>query len=128
MMDRRIGNPMPNLTPDLSTEEPVNLQAGDIDLTEPLEWLTDEISMCARYHQTVFPNRTIDRAIFVGGESRHIGMCQQIAKLLRTSSQIADPLAHVKLPRSNQLVNVDFGFAQPGWVVPYGLCCCPLDE
>ncbi|MHC4975402.1 MAG: pilus assembly protein PilM [Planctomycetota bacterium] len=128
MMDRRTGNPMPNLTPDLSTSEPVNLQAGGLDLTEPLEWLTDEITMCVRYHNAMFPGRVIDRAIFVGGESRHIGMCQHIAKLLRTSSQIADPLAHVKMPRADQIVDVDFSFAQPGWVVPYGLCCCPLDE
>jgi type IV pilus assembly protein PilM len=128
MMDRRIGKPIPNLTPDLSTSDPVNLQAGGLDLTEPLEWLTDEISMCARYHQMLFPNRPIDRAIFVGGESRHIGMCQHIAKLLRTSSQIADPLAHVKIPKPDQLVNVDFSYAQPGWVVPYGLCCCPIDD
>ncbi|MFG0258052.1 MAG: pilus assembly protein PilM [Phycisphaerales bacterium JB043] len=128
MMDRRTGNPTPNLTPDLSTEAPVNLQAGGLDLTEPLEWLTDEISMCVRYHQMQFPGRSIDRAIFVGGESRHIGMCQHIAKLLRTSSQIADPLAHARMPKTDHLVDVDFSFAQPGWVVPYGLCCCPIEE
>lgn len=126
-VDRRTGDPTPGVTEDLSTAAPSSLSNGKLDLTEPLEWLTDEISMCLRYHQSLFPERKINRAIFVGGEARHMGMCQHVARVLRTPSQIADPLAHLPRKGRDKAVNVDLTTAQPGWATPLGLCFCPIE-
>lgn len=125
--DRRGGAPSPGVTPDLSESDPVNLRSGALDLAEPLEWLTDEISMCLRYHKALFPDRPVNRAIFVGGEARHVGMCQHIARILRAPAQIADPLSHLARTGKEKTVNLDLSIPQPGWAAPLGLCHCPAD-
>lgn len=126
-MDRREHAPAPGVTPDVSTDAPVRLTCGRIDLSEPLEWLTDEVAMCLRHHRSLFRERKIDRAIFLGGESRHTGMCQQIARALRAPSQIADPLSHLAWKGRGEPAGVDLSKPQPGWAVPLGLCHCPME-
>lgn len=126
-VDRRTGSPTPGVTPELSEASSSGLSSGSMDLSEPLEWLTDEVSMCLRYHHALFPERKVNRAIFLGGEARHLAMCQHIARTLRTPSQIADPLAHLPRKGREKAVNVDLTEAQPGWAVPFGLCFCPLE-
>jgi type IV pilus assembly protein PilM len=97
------------------------------NLQEPLEILTDEVSMCLRYHESVFPDRRVDRAIFLGGESRHLGLCQHIARTLRLPAQVADPMARVVRTGDEPTVGVSFAESQPGWTVALGLCLCPTD-
>ncbi|MDX9911495.1 MAG: pilus assembly protein PilM [Phycisphaerales bacterium] len=125
--DRRIGVAPAGLSGDVRKGSPLAFQPRDVDLTEPLEILTDEISMSLRYHESLFPSRKIDRAIFIGGESRHTGLVQHIARALRLPAQVADPMARVGRTGKEPSLGVDFGEGQPGWTVPLGLCLAPTD-
>jgi len=125
--DRREGRPAPGLTPDV-LEQPI--QKGGIagmDLSEPLEILADEISMCQRYHASLFPDVPLARAVFLGGEARHLGLCQHVARAVRLPAQAADPMARVLRTGTERVVGVDFATPQPGWTIPLGLCLCPTD-
>jgi Tfp pilus assembly PilM family ATPase len=94
-------------------------------LAESLETLTDEAAMCLRYHESVFPGRHVQRAVFIGGEARHMGLCQHIARRLRLAAQVADPLARVARTGSEPCTDLDLTSAQPGWAVALGLCLSP---
>lgn len=97
------------------------------DLSEPLEILTDEISMCLRYHGGMFPSQRATRVVFFGGESRHRGLCHHVARTLKLSGQLADPLARVARNGKEPTTAVSFQESQPGWAVPLGLCLSPTD-
>jgi hypothetical protein len=101
--------------------------AGAADLTEQIEIITDEIAMCLRYYDSMFPGRRIDRAIFVGGEASHRGLCQSIARSVRLPAQVADPLARVARTGAEPVKDVDLRVGQPGWAVALGLCFSPTD-
>ena len=98
-----------------------------IDLTDQLDILADEVSMCVRYHQSCFPQRRIDRAIFLGGESVSVDLCQHIARKLRLRAHLGDPLA--RLARHPHMIThgVEESRTYPGWAVPLGLCVGPTD-
>jgi type IV pilus assembly protein PilM len=127
MEDRRIGEAPTGHTPDLAGGSTIGFEPGRADLSEPLEMLTDEISMCLRYHDSVFPDRRIDRAIFIGGEARHVGLCQHVARTLRLPAQVADPMAGVARTGKEPTIGVDFRSSQPGWAMALGLSLCPTD-
>lgn len=99
----------------------------DIDLTDLWDTLADEVSMCIRYHQSVYPTRRVDRAIFLGGESANVDLCEHIARTLRLRAHLGDPLA--RLSRHSELLveGVESSPAYPGWAVPMGLCVSPTD-
>lgn len=99
----------------------------ELNLAEPIETLTDEILMCLRYHDTVFPGQRPTRSVFVGGEARHRGLCQHIAKRLRIPAQVADPLARLSRNGSEPCKDLDLNVAQPGWAVALGLCLSQAD-
>ncbi len=85
-----------------------------------LETLTGELQSCMRYYESIFPGRVVDRAIFVGGESRHIPMCQKIAQRLGVPATLGDPLA--RLVKDNvETGDVDVRQPQPGWAIAVGL-------
>ncbi len=104
-------------------------QAGpsNVDLSEPLEILTEELAMSLRYHQTMFASRMIDRIVFLGGEARQIGLCQRIAAKLGASAQLGDPLARMKFADLDAVSGFDARQPQPGWAVACGLCTAPTD-
>lgn len=120
--DRRTGAPAPGLTP------PVD-GMSDCDIEEPLEApiqsLTSEIGMCMRHHDRLFPDRPVGRAVFVGGESRDLALCQRIARSLHLPAQIADPLTCVRKPADAPSKNIDLNAPQPGWATAFGLCFAP---
>jgi type IV pilus assembly protein PilM len=128
LVDRRQS---PELAPGFSgmlhtlEEGPLCPEGGDV--REPLEMLTDEIRMCLRFHGSQYPDKRIDRVIFIGGESRHRGLCQQIAKALKLPAQIADPLARIARTGNEAVLGLDIAQPQPGWCVPLGLCLGPTD-
>ncbi|MBX3359281.1 MAG: pilus assembly protein PilM [Phycisphaeraceae bacterium] len=127
--ERRTARIAPGLTHDL-TSEPASKgprAPTDIDLSQPLEALTDEVAMCLRYHEALFPGRRVNRTIFVGGESRHRGLCQHIARTLRVPAQVADPFARLARTGQEKTPGVDLTSPQPGWAVPFGLCVAPTD-
>jgi type IV pilus assembly protein PilM len=125
--DRRHGMPAPGLTEDLTRHARMEFNGPRIDLTETIESLTDEIAGCLRYHESVFPDRRVNRAIFMGGESRHLGLAQHIARTLRLPAQVADPMASVGRTGKETTPGVDFRLPQPGWAMSMGLCLSPTD-
>lgn len=97
-----------------------------VDLTIPLEVLTDEVSMCLRYAKGLFPADAARQVVFVGGDSRHRGLCAHIARSVRLPAKAADPMA--RLYKSGGSVSgVNFDSPQPGWTVALGMCLSPTD-
>lgn len=89
---------------------------------DPLGRLITELELCRRYHEATFPNRPIDRVVFVGGESMQRSLCQKIAKAVGIAAQLGDPM--VRLGRTSQISpqsGLDLTTPQPGWVVAVGL-------
>jgi type IV pilus assembly protein PilM len=125
--DRRQGQPAPGLSEDLTQHSRREFQGPRINLGETVEMLTDEIAGCLRYHEAVFPERRVNRAIFMGGESRHLGLAQHIARTLRLPAQVADPMAGVARTGKEATPGVDFRQPQPGWAMVLGLCMSPTD-
>jgi Tfp pilus assembly PilM family ATPase len=106
---------------------PARAVGPEPDLTEPLEILVDEASMCLRYHRMLFPDRPVEKVIFLGGESRQRLVCEHLARSLRLAAQSVDPLA--RLARSGKVPceGVDVTAPQPGWAVAVGMCLSPTD-
>jgi Tfp pilus assembly PilM family ATPase len=123
--ERRRGAPASGLTPDIREAPVLDALPGNVD--EPLEILTDEIATSLRYYEALFPDRKIDRVLFVGGEARHLGLCQHLARTLKLPAQIADPMASVSRTGREPATGVDFKVPQPGWAVALGLCLSPTD-
>jgi type IV pilus assembly protein PilM len=95
-------------------------------LREPLAKLTEELDLCRRYHESTFHAKPLDRLMFVGGEARHRGLCQQIARSMSLAATIGDPL--VRMGRNSD-VGVESGIdrrqPQPSWSVAIGLSMGP---
>ncbi len=117
--ERKASGALPDAAP-----APRSAPAAQADVaSDTLDCLIDELQLCVRYHQSLFPGRTIEKLVFLGGEARHVGTCQKIARSLRIGAQLGDPLA--RLLRVNQAgpgKGVDINQPQPGWAVPLGLC------
>jgi type IV pilus assembly protein PilM len=107
------GSPVLGIEPDMV--ESVAQATGGMQQT-----LINELWMCTRYYEGIFPGRAVDRAIFVGGESRHIPMCQKIAQSLGLPSTLGDPLARLMKDGAAQ-TSVDLRQPQPGWAIAVGL-------
>lgn len=93
---------------------------------EPLRKLVEELGLCRRYYEATFPNRPIDRLIFVGGEARDRGLCQSIAQQMSLAAQVGDPL--VRMNRSSEVTlesGIDRRQPQPNWAVAVGLSMGP---
>lgn len=126
--ERRAGGALaPGMSSDVTTQPPEDVAPPEFDVREPLEMLTDELAGCLRYHQALFGGRRVDRVVFVGGESRHRGLCQHIARKVRLSAHVADPLARMARTGREPCHGIDFGAMQPGWTVAFGLGLCPTD-
>jgi type IV pilus assembly protein PilM len=94
---------------------------------EPLMKLVEELTLCRRYHEATFPNRPIERLIFLGGEARQRSLCQSIARELGVAAQIGDPLA--RMGRTTEVgieSGIDRRLPQPSWGVAIGLSMGPV--
>ena len=98
-----------------------------IDLSEPLEILCDEVSMCLRYHNALFPGVRVDRVVFVGGQARHQVLCTHLARKLKLEAQVLDPLACLARSGKVPASGVDLRSAQPGWAAVVGGALSPMD-
>jgi hypothetical protein len=99
------------------------------DPSETLDCLLDELQLCIRYHQGVFPSRPIEKLVFLGGESLHVSTCQRIARTLRIGAQLGDPLARLmRMNPDKGSAGLDLRRPQPGWAVPLGLCLSDVEE
>jgi type IV pilus assembly protein PilM len=98
----------------------------DQALRDPLAKLTEELDLCRRYHESTFHSVPLDRLVFVGGEARHRGLCQNIARSMSLAATIGDPL--VRMGRTSD-VGVESGIdrrqPQPSWSVAVGLSMGP---
>jgi len=93
---------------------------------EPLAKLVEQLALCRHYHEATFPNWPVSRLIFVGGESRHRGLCQQIARGLDLSAQVGDPLARMgRISDIGPESGIDRRLPQPDWAVAIGLSMGP---
>lgn len=102
-------------------------ELANVDQSELLDTITDELNMCLRYHRGLFADRTIDRVIFVGGEARQSWLCQHLVRELRLPARLGDPLARLATSSGGRQPGVDLTKPQPGWAVPFGLCSAPTD-
>lgn len=85
--------------------------------------LIEELQLCVRYHQSMFPNHDIEKIVFLGGASRDVQRCETIARTLRISAQLGDPLARlVRSDDGSPPTGLDMRQPQPAWAVPMGLC------
>lgn len=125
--DRRLSKVAPGLTPQVNDQAEAEVAPPEFDLAEALDTLTDDTSMCLRYYEAMFPGRKVEKAILFGGEARHRGLCQHVAKKLRLPAHVADPLARMARTGSEPVRGVDFTTPQPGWTIPFGLSLCPTE-
>jgi len=87
-------------------------------LEAPLDSLAEQLAQCVRYHESVFRNQSIERAIFVGGQAYDKRLCQSLAQRLNLPAQIGDPLVRIQ---SAGQVGVDRRGPRPDWAVAVGL-------
>jgi Tfp pilus assembly PilM family ATPase len=69
----------------------------------------------------------VTRAIFIGGEARHRGLCQEIARGLQLPAQVGDPM--VRLGRNSEVdpdCGIDVKSPNPEWTVAIGLSMGPV--
>jgi Tfp pilus assembly PilM family ATPase len=92
----------------------------------PLRQLVQALQECRNDHESAMPQSPVNRLIFVGGEARQRGLCQQIARQLNLPAQLGDPL--VRIGRISE-VGVESGIdrrqPQPAWAVAVGLSMGP---
>ena len=124
--DPEPGHTEPGAGPTLAREQLRRVEHA-IDLSEPAEILTDEIRMCLRYHKALFPEDPARRVVFVGGEARHLALCEHVARMLRLPAEIADPMARVARTGKEPTTGLHIEEPQPGWAVPLGMCLSPTD-
>ena len=76
--------------------------------------LLDELQGCMRHHNSLFPERVIDRIVFSGSGALHTQRCASVATKLGLSGFIADPSAWISGAE---------GIASgPVWTTVAGLC------
>ncbi len=126
MSERRMGMVPKELRHEVNPNDPPGKPAG-VDLTELLETMADELSMGLRYHRALFPNRPINRMIFLGGEARQTWLCQHLICELRLPAQLGDPLARLRQQESIKTPGLSLDEPQPGWAVACGLAIAPTD-
>ncbi len=98
-----------------------------VDLSEPLEIMCDEISICLRYHHALFPSARVERVVFVGGQSRHQPVCEHIARTLKLEAQVLDPMACLARAGRVPTSGIDLHTPQPGWASVVGGALSPMD-
>jgi type IV pilus assembly protein PilM len=114
-------------TPQTGNDPAAQARAVEQACREPLNRLVEELDSCRRYYEATFPNKPVDRLIFVGGEARQRSLCQHIAREMSLAAQVGDPL--VRMGRISD-VGIESGIdrrqPQPGWAVAIGLSMGPV--
>jgi Tfp pilus assembly PilM family ATPase len=116
--------PGPRATP----EQIEQLAQVDSACRETVQRLVDELDLCRRYYESTFPNRPVDRLLFVGGEARQRMLCQHIAREMQVAAQVGDPM--IRMARTCEIgleSGIDRRQPQPGWAVAIGLSMGPAN-
>jgi type IV pilus assembly protein PilM len=91
-------------------------------LDATLSDLGNELNKCTRYYESIFRNRAVERAIFLGGQAYDKRLCQALAQRLNLPAQVGDPLLRVKrLDAAGLNKGLDQREPQPDWAVAVGL-------
>ncbi len=110
----------------MTSEQQRQLETVAAACQEPLQRLIDELDLCRRYYESTFPNRPVDRLLFVGGEARQRMLCQQIARQMQLAAQVGDPMVRMGKTCDIGLESgIDRRQPQPGWAVAIGLSMGP---
>ena len=112
---------------DEAPAEPTRSRGPQIDLSEPVEIICDEISMCLRYHDALFPGMRVESVVFMGGQAKHQALGTALAKRLHLEAQAFDPLACLARSGRVPVSGVDLRSAQPGWAAIVGGALSPMD-
>jgi hypothetical protein len=91
-------------------------------MQEQAHKIVGELELCKRYYESTFPNRPVDRLIFIGGESKNRSLCTWIAREMGLAAQVGDPL--VRMGRVSDIAiesGIDRRQPQPNWAVAIGL-------
>ena len=84
--------------------------------------LADELTLCRRYHEATFPDRPVERLVFLGGGAHATAVCRDIARRLGVAASVGDPLlrlaSNFQPPEDCPL---DPGRPGPDWFVAVGL-------
>jgi type IV pilus assembly protein PilM len=84
--------------------------------------MTDKITECVRYYESVFRNKPIEQVIFVGGQAHNKRFCQSIAQRLNMPAQVGDPMAGIQLAEQGGWgAGLDGRQPNPSWAVAIGL-------
>lgn len=122
--DRRANAAPPELTSLPAQTEPSPHHSPG----EMLDCLIDELQLCAGYHRSLYPDRPIDRLVFLGGGSADHEGCRRVAAALQLPADLGDPLARLnRMPDAPPPVGLDLRERQAGWACPLGLCLLPSD-
>jgi len=109
-------------------------ESGSVDqslVREPLnaqvDQIVEEIRMCGRYHANLFPDRTIERMVLIGGESHDVVLSRSLAENLNLTTYIGNPLKRTPVTGESTLIGIEDTTSPAGWGVVAGLCQCPLE-
>jgi type IV pilus assembly protein PilM len=95
-----------------------NVQAAQAPMVESLG---EQLTSCLRYYESVFPNRPLERAVFLGGQAYDKRLCQSLARQLALPAQIGDPLAGIARDGEESPAAVSAEANMPEWAVAVGL-------
>ena len=124
-IDRRSGITPPELANNVTAAN-ARVRAAGVDCSELVESMSDELTMCARYHGSLFGGQKIDRVVFLGGEARSTMLCRRLAESLNVPAQLGDPIARFASGPDDDKLPVP-GQAAPGWAAACGLCTSSVD-
>ncbi len=87
---------------------------------DSVQLLADDIDLCRRYHEAIFPERPVTRLIYVGAAAHAESATQSIAEALGLPAQIGDPLVRFNRSQMPQLDVLDRRKPQPEWAAAIG--------
>lgn len=106
----------------LSQDQVEQQRQVDLACQDLIHRLCEELNLCRRYCESTFVQYPVDRIIFLGGEARQRGLCQQIAQNLGLAAQLGDPLVRMgKTTEVGPESGIDPRQPQPAWAVALGL-------
>lgn len=102
---------------------PLGLGSGGTvpDCPDLLETIVDELRMAIRYDAGLFPERSIERVVFLGEGARSDRTCRHIVQALQLPGQRGDPLARYTCPSGTRCPSNWNGTPRPSWAVAIGL-------
>jgi hypothetical protein len=87
---------------------------------DSVQLLADDIDLCRRYHESIFPEKPITRIIYVGAAALSESATQSIAEALALPAQVGDPLVRFNRSQMPQLDILDRRKPQPEWAAAIG--------